>query len=198
MVRLEDKAILEKDAHDEYENPLPQKHYDDRTIHLSRNNYGQPSSVPAIVSITDFGLSVNGDLPNYGCIQAEVYRAPEVILDAGWSYSADIWSLGVMLWDLLENKVLFEAVDPLKFEHDDQTHLALITALLGTPPEALLAQWRRTSMFYDADGKLKAPSIIPARFKLDDSVNIINGKDKKMFLEFGRFSRRQYAKLGLP
>lgn len=97
MVRLEDKAILAKDAHDEFENPLPQKRYEDRTIYLSRNNYGQPKSVPGIVSITDFGLSVHGDAFNNGCIQAEVYRAPEVILTAGWAYSADIWNLGVMV-----------------------------------------------------------------------------------------------------
>lgn len=101
MVRLEDKTILDRDARDEYENPLPQKRYDDRAIYLSRNNYGQPTSATGIVSITDFGHSVHGDISNNGCIQAEVYRAPEVILEAGWTYSADIWSLGVMVVSLL-------------------------------------------------------------------------------------------------
>jgi len=101
MVRLEDKSILERDARNENENPLPQKKYDDRTIYLSRNNYGQPTSVTGIVSITDFGLSVQGDVSNNGCIQAEVYRAPEVILEAGWTHSADIWNLGVMVVSLL-------------------------------------------------------------------------------------------------
>lgn len=97
MVRPENKAILEEDALDEFNNPLPQKICDDRTIYLSRNNYGQPSKVTGIVSIIDFGFSVRGDGPHYGCIQAEPYRAPEVILDAGWTYSSDIWSLGVMV-----------------------------------------------------------------------------------------------------
>ena len=83
------------------ENPLPQKKYDDRTIYLSRNNYGQPATVTGIVSITDFGHSVQGDDSNNGCIQAEVYRAPEVILEAGWTYSADIWNLGVMVISFL-------------------------------------------------------------------------------------------------
>jgi serine/threonine protein kinase len=97
MVRLEDRAILERDAHDEFNNPLPQKICDDRTIYLSRNNYGQPNSITGIVSSTDFGLSVKGVGPHHGCIQAEPYRAPEVILDAGWTYSSDIWNLGVMV-----------------------------------------------------------------------------------------------------
>lgn len=172
MVRLEDRAILERDAHDEFNNPLPQKICDDRTIYLSRNNYGQPNSITGIVSSTDFGLSVKGVGPHHGCIQAEPYRAPEVILDAGWTYSSDIWNLGVMvcfraspsrerlwswqslqLWDLLENKILFEAIDPLKTEYDDQSHLAHITALLGPPPKELLAQGKRTEMFYDSAGK---------------------------------------------
>ena len=97
LVRLEDESILNRVARDEYDHPLPQKSSGDRKIYLSRNNYGQPSTIPGIVSITDFGLSRRGDVANYGCIQAEVYRAPEVILDAGWTYSADIWSLGVMV-----------------------------------------------------------------------------------------------------
>ena len=41
MVRLEDPSILERDARDEYDHPLPQKVVDDRTIYLSRNNYGR-------------------------------------------------------------------------------------------------------------------------------------------------------------
>ena len=101
MVRLEDKSMLERVAGDEMENPLLQKNYDDRTIYLSRNNYGQPASVTGIVSITDFGDSVRGDVSNNGCIQAEVYRAPEVILDAGWTYNADIWNLAVMVMSFL-------------------------------------------------------------------------------------------------
>ena len=47
--------------------------------------------------MVDFGLSVLGDRPQSGAIQGENYRAPEVILDTGYTYSADIWSLGVMV-----------------------------------------------------------------------------------------------------
>lgn len=95
MVRLEDKSILEKDVQDGFHNPLLQKVCDDRTIY--RNNYGQPTSITGMVSITDFGHSTEGDGPHNGCIQAEPYRAQEVILDACWSYSSDIWRLGVMV-----------------------------------------------------------------------------------------------------
>ena len=174
MVKLEDPSILERDARDEYDHPLPQKHGDGRTISLSRNKYGPLLAPTGVLQITDFDLSVSGTMPHTGCIQAEIYRAPEVILDAGYTYSADIWSLGVMvrspckcyvshcfanrtfllkLWDLLEGKKLFNAADPSPLsEYDDQTHLAQITALLGPPPGRLLTAGRRTSQFYRPDG----------------------------------------------
>lgn len=98
MIKVEDPSILEESARDEYEHPLPQKSCSDgRTIYLSRNDFGISEKTTGIIQITDFDLSVRGDRPNRGCIQAEIYRAPEVILDAGYSYSADIWSLGVMV-----------------------------------------------------------------------------------------------------
>jgi serine/threonine protein kinase len=100
MATLEDRTILEKSAQDEYEHPLPQGTRDDRSIYLSRNQFGQPSNIARVlgrVVITDFGFSVQGDGPHFGPISAESLRAPEVVLDAGWSYPADIWSLGVMV-----------------------------------------------------------------------------------------------------
>lgn len=97
MVKVEDPSILERDARDEYDHPLPQKHADGRIIYLSRNNYGQPTVPTGVVQITDFDLAVLGNVPHTSCIQAEAYRAPEVILDAGYTCSADIWSLGVMV-----------------------------------------------------------------------------------------------------
>ncbi|GMG25307.1 unnamed protein product [Aspergillus oryzae var. brunneus] len=172
MVKVEDPSILEESAKDEYKDPLPQKiGPDGRTIYLSRNNYGPTLKTTGIITITDFDLFVNGDRPNNGCIQAEIYRAPEVILDAWFTYSADIWSLGVMvwstkslhvlcllfdnqLWDLLEGKKLFKDVDPLHDqEYNEPNHLAYITSLLGPPPEDILARGRRAGLFYTADGK---------------------------------------------
>jgi serine/threonine-protein kinase SRPK3 len=97
MVQIEDPSIFERDARDEYSHPIPQKHKDGRIIYLSRNNYGHLLKPVGTIEITDFDLSVMNGEPRFGCIQAEIYRAPEVILNAGYSYAADIWSLGVMV-----------------------------------------------------------------------------------------------------
>ena len=97
MIRIEDQSILEGSAQDEFVHPLPQKKGVGRTLYLSRNNYGPPPAIIGFISIVDFGFSVDGNGPHHGCIQADPYRAPEVILDAGWTYSSDIWSLGILV-----------------------------------------------------------------------------------------------------
>ncbi|KAK2745268.1 hypothetical protein FQN57_003963 [Myotisia sp. PD_48] len=189
LLKLEKKSLLVDDARDEFENPLPQKHCEDgRTIYLSRNDYGRPIEGSGGIEIIDFDTSVWGNIPQSGCIQTEVYRAPEVILDTGFTYSADIWSLGVMLWDLLEGHTLFQGVDPLKIDgYDDQKHLAYITSLLGQPPKDLLMKGKRTSMFYDPDGTLKGPKDqIPKDFTFENSLSTIEGQEKEMFLAFVR------------
>ncbi|KAK1147188.1 hypothetical protein N8T08_001927 [Aspergillus melleus] len=154
MIKVEDPSILEESARDEQEHHLPQRVCSDgRTIYLSRNNFGISDKTTGIIQLTDFDLSVRGDRPNSGCIQAEIYRAPEVILDAGYSYSAGIWSLGVMLWDLLEGKKLFREVDPLQVqEYNELDHLGHISALLDAPPRELLGKGTRTHLFYEPGG----------------------------------------------
>ncbi|OAX78444.1 CMGC/SRPK protein kinase [Emergomyces africanus] len=127
--------------------------------------------------------SVRGDKPNSGCIQAEVYRPPEVILDAGYSYSADIWSLGVMLWDIIEDKNLFGNVYSVATdEYDEAGHLAHIAALLGPPPKELLDKGKRTHLFYDPGGICKGRA--PTTFNFDNMLVRIHGEDKEMFIRF--------------
>jgi serine/threonine-protein kinase SRPK3 len=97
---LEDPVILDRSALKEVTHPFQQVQREDRRIYFSRNQYGHPKSFAKIlgrVIITDFGFSVMGDGPHFGAIQAERFRAPEVILNAGWSYSTDIWTLGLLV-----------------------------------------------------------------------------------------------------
>jgi serine/threonine protein kinase len=49
--------------------------------------------------ITDFGAAQYGDKAPVRIppIQPHAYRAPEVMLGIGWSYSADMWNFGLLV-----------------------------------------------------------------------------------------------------
>ncbi|PGH27962.1 CMGC/SRPK protein kinase [Polytolypa hystricis UAMH7299] len=186
MVTLEDKLLLEIAAREEYEDPLPQKHLEDgRTIYLPRSNYGPPRRAAGLVEITDFGLAVSGNEKNDGVIQADMYRAPEVILEKGYSYSADIWSLGAMMWDCLAGKELFHEVDEGD-DYNEERHLAYMTALLGPPPKNMVQSGKPSSQFYDADGNLQHPDLIPQNFNFEGTLSYIKGEEKQKFIDFAR------------
>ncbi|KAL5342292.1 protein kinase [Aspergillus crustosus] len=177
MIEIEDTSLLENSARDEYNHPLPQKIYPSgRTIYLSRNDFGIPEKTTVIIQITDFDLSV-----------PEIYRAFEVILDAGYSYSADIWSSGVMLWDLLEGRKLLKDIDPLEDqaqEYGELDHLCQRSALLGPPPKGLLDKGAKTHGFYASnDEYIKSSFIAPSTFSFENSIHTIHGEDKRMFIE---------------
>ncbi|KAH7240360.1 kinase-like domain-containing protein [Fusarium redolens] len=187
MIRIEDAKMFEKDAIEEYNNPLPEKQLDDRTIYLSRNNYGPLARPTGIIQLVGFDLAVHSKPAelHYGAIQGEMYRAPEVILNSGYSYSTDIWSVGVMLWDLLEKKSLFDPVTPGDVkEYDDLSHLGQITALLGPVPQDLLTKGRRWSLFYQENGELKDPSRIPSNFNLANTLTCMAGEERQRFIQF--------------
>lgn len=126
LVGLENASVVEQVAEDEAVDPSPRKLYGDRTVYLSRNDFGSPKKAFKAPNITDFDHAVRGDgsLPLAHPIQPEPYRAPEVTLGAPWTYSTDIWNLGVMLWDLLENKKLCDGLHPHRGEFSSRAQLA--------------------------------------------------------------------------
>lgn len=82
-----------------------------RTVYRCHNDFG-PLDLRGmrkmIPKITDFGLAtplesgngqVNGTARTMGIypIQPDHYRAPEVILGCGWTFSTDIWNFGVLV-----------------------------------------------------------------------------------------------------
>lgn len=88
-------------------------------------------------------------------IQTREYRSPEVLLGAGYTETADIWSLACTLFEVATGELLY---DPrctqrrsVVFCADgrvpvEEEHLAQIVELLGPLPEAMLARGRLTSM----------------------------------------------------
>ena len=73
----------------------PVKVHARHTIHCSVGLGSKPS--PGYPKLADFGHAIYGPGPYTHPIQPRQLQAPEVLLGAEWSYSADIWNLGVLV-----------------------------------------------------------------------------------------------------
>ncbi|GBE87440.1 hypothetical protein SCP_1101160 [Sparassis crispa] len=182
---LEDISLLDRAVKDEAEHPSSRKVTTDRTIYLSRFDMGPPLTPPGLPKITDFDQSVQGDGQAILCsfIQVDQYRAPEVVLAAPWSYSVDIWNLGMILWDLLQGAPLCDA--SVK-DYSQEGYLAELIALLGPPPKELLDRARSRHLFFDDEGLLKHKHLFPQLRSLEQSVTVLEGEEKALFLNFAR------------
>ena len=99
MLRFEDPSVLENFIQNLTEAPMSRKMKDDSSVYLSHYDFGGFKSFRTLLNLVDFGLAqrTDGPVPLRHPIQPPLFHAPEVILGTGWSYSADIWNLGVLV-----------------------------------------------------------------------------------------------------
>lgn len=95
MFGIADDSVFSDFEENELQDPSPRKELDGRTIYISRE-LRMPKQLGAPV-LCDFGSAVLGDEKHSEDIQPDIYRAPEVILEAPWTYSVDIWNVGCMV-----------------------------------------------------------------------------------------------------
>ena len=95
MFGIQDDSVFTAFEKEEQLDPSPRKLVDEITIYLSRE-LRMPKEWGAPV-LCDFGSAVTGDIEHLEDIQPDVYRAPEVILEAPWSYQVDVWNAGCMV-----------------------------------------------------------------------------------------------------
>ena len=110
------------------------------------------------IKIIDFGSACTKNERPYTYIQSRFYRAPEVILESGYSEKIDIWSLGCILYELLKGSPLFQGTN----EHDQ---LCRIVEVVGQVPENVLQSAKRKEKFFrgraeltDKNGDLVKPA----------------------------------------
>lgn len=68
-----------------------------RTERFTKRQNSLTTLCPATSSFATFGEARHGGKTHVDLIQPDIYRAPEVTFDIPWSYSADIWMVGVMV-----------------------------------------------------------------------------------------------------
>ncbi|KAI9674409.1 MAG: hypothetical protein M1817_001747 [Caeruleum heppii] len=213
LVGFEDSSVIEDYVNKQAEIVVPRKINDDRSIFLSCHNFGPLKSFRVLPKIGDFGLAQPGDGSGARrhSIQAPLYRAPEVLLGHDWTYKADIWNLGVLIWNLMENEDLFKNVCSSQGTYSSEAHLAEMIALLGPPPMHFLDQepprsqvhWGHAVQtaddkichsaqeyyerpFFNSRGEFVRRDLIPTSIKLEHTVRSLEGESKELFLDFAR------------
>ncbi|XP_031829521.1 CDC like kinase darkener of apricot isoform X2 [Nomia melanderi] len=96
------------------------------------------------IRLIDFGSATFDHEHHSTIVSTRHYRAPEVILELGWSQPCDVWSIGCILFELYLGITLFQT-------HDNREHLAMMERILGTIPHRM-ARKTKTKYFYH--GKL--------------------------------------------
>ncbi|KAL8654438.1 MAG: hypothetical protein Q9210_001506 [Variospora velana] len=74
------------------------------------------------IRLIDFGSATFNEEYHSSVVSTRHYRAPEIILNLGWSYPCDIWSIGCILVEFFTGDALFQT-------HDNLEHLAMMEAV---------------------------------------------------------------------
>jgi len=89
-----------------------------------------------LIKLADLGNACWTDHHFTNDIQTRQYRSPEAILGGKYDTSADIWSVGCIMFELLTGDYLFDPHNSSHFSKDDD-HIAQVIELLGGFPKDL-------------------------------------------------------------
>ena len=85
-------------------------------------------------------------------IQTRQYRSLEVILNAGYDCSSDIWSLACMAFELATGDYLFEPHSGEYYSRDED-HIAHMIELLGPIPKHIALSGKLSKKYFNKRGK---------------------------------------------
>lgn len=106
------------------------------------------------VKIADLGNACWTNRHFSNDIQTRQYRSPEVLLGSSWGASADIWSMGCLVFELLNGDYLFDPHSGEKYGKDDD-HIAQIIELLGRMSSQVMLTGQWTSEYFNRWGELR-------------------------------------------
>ncbi|RFN49799.1 serine threonine protein kinase, cmgc group [Fusarium flagelliforme] len=180
MFGIGNDSVFAKFEEQELQHPSLRKEVDGRSIYATRE-LQMPKEWGAPV-LCDLGSAVSGNLEHTEDIQPDIYRAPEVIIEAPWTYKVDIWNVGCMIWDLFEGGNLFTGYDPQLRTYRSRAHLAEIIAVLGKPPKSLLQSGFSSHKFFTETGDFLDDIPIPNSTSLKKLETNLEGEDQQIFL----------------
>lgn len=93
------------------------------------------------VRLIDFGSATFDHDHHSTVVSTRHYRAPEVVLELGWSIPCDIWSIGCILFELCQGATMFQT-------HENKEHLAMMEQILGPIPYGMIKKTPKTKYFW--------------------------------------------------
>ena len=97
------------------------------------------------IRLIDFGSATFNHEHHSSIVSTRHYRAPEVIMELGWSQPCDVWSIGCIIFECALGATLFQT-------HDNREHLAMMERVLGPLPQRMAA---RSQLKYFSHGRLE-------------------------------------------
>jgi serine/threonine-protein kinase SRPK3 len=130
------------------------------------------------IVISDFGSVIN--LKNYDKnveIQTRYYRAPEIVLQCGFTHKCDIWSLGCTVYELVTGDILFDPEKDSKYSRDFH-HIYWFYEICGDIPKWMIEKSNKKKDFFKNNGDylVKKPDLWNIRevIKEEKELNEIN------------------------
>ena len=117
-----------------------------------KKNKGEFDAYEAV--IVDLGNACWVDKHFSEDIQTRQYRCPEVILGAPYDTSADMWSLGCIIFELLTGDLLFDPKASDDYDRDED-HMAMFQELLGKIPKKVAMAGKHSKTYFNKKGELK-------------------------------------------
>ncbi|KAL7753203.1 serine threonine protein kinase CMGC group [Sorochytrium milnesiophthora] len=103
------------------------------------------------IRVIDFGSATFDEEYHSMVVSTRHYRAPEIMLEHGWSYPCDIWSIGCIFVELLTGEALFQT-------HENLEHLAMMETILGPLPEHMVQlASKNAAKYFGSDMRLAWP-----------------------------------------
>ncbi|XP_067395272.1 dual specificity protein kinase CLK2 isoform X1 [Emydura macquarii macquarii] len=93
------------------------------------------------IRVVDFGSATFDHEHHSTIVSTRHYRAPEVILELGWTQPCDVWSIGCIVFEYYVGFTLFQT-------HDNREHLAMMERILGPIPSRMIRKTRKQKYFY--------------------------------------------------
>uniref|UniRef100_A0A1I8HGU3 Protein kinase domain-containing protein n=1 Tax=Macrostomum lignano TaxID=282301 RepID=A0A1I8HGU3_9PLAT len=93
------------------------------------------------IRLIDFGSATFDHEHHTKIVSTRHYRAPEVVLELGWSHPCDVWSIACIVFELYTGECLF-------MTHDNLEHLAMMERCFGRLPTRMIEASPKTKYFH--------------------------------------------------